>query len=378
MTFSAEIDEEERPFGIKFFISQEDKRTINELIQKLTENLSKTPTGNEELLIRILEKLQLYMDGNTKILNALIKSFSSLSTKEDIEKILSDYNIDLKLILNNIQGSLDKEELKKYLLKITEILESSNLFLEMLEQKIHDIEEKQPDFSDLKFIIEEIINNSKERILEKLDSESKKNDEILDKLSSTSAKNDMIINKLDSVSNDNIKTLEVIVSENERVLERFNFQNENMAKIEHLIKSQNTKEDIEKLILLLKTTEKNQKKFAAEIKTLKNYVSAFYEINQAVRMLSRTKTSIKRAKTLTLSDLTKTKQRIIIENINETINQIVDAAILKTLKSGPLTTTQLGSVINNADLLRKRLRTLTKENTIKKQKKGKATLYSLV
>jgi len=254
MTFRAEIDEEERSFGIKFFISQEDKRTINELIQKLTENLSKTTTGNEELLIRILEKLQLYMDGNTKILNALIKSFSSLSTKEDIEKILSDYNIDLKLILSNIQGSLDKEELKKYLLKITEILESSNLFLEMLEQKIHDIEEKQPDFSDLKFIIEEIINNSKERILEKLDSESKKNDEILDKLSSTSAKNDMIINKLDSVSNDNIKTLEVIVSENERVLERFNFQNENMAKIEHLIKSQNTKEDIEKLIL------KNRKK----------------------------------------------------------------------------------------------------------------------
>lgn len=61
--------------------------------------------------------------------------------------------------------------------------------------------------------------------------------------------------------------------------------------------------------------------------------------------------------------MTKTKQRIIIEN-NETINQIVDAAILKTLKSGPLTTTQLGNVINNADI-RKRLKTLTKkENSL--------------
>lgn len=98
---------------------------------------------------------------------------------------------------------------------------------------------------------------------------------------------------------------------------------------------------------------------------MKNYVSAFYEINQAVRMLSRTKTSIKGQRKLT--DLTKTKQRIIIEN-NETINQIVDTAILKTLKSGPLTTTQLANVINNVDI-RKRLRFLTKE---------RKTLYSLV
>lgn len=394
------MEDEERPYGgMKFYISEEDRIILRELVQKLNDALA-TATFKDAA-----EKLVDSFERNNSLLSRMIEVIESLHPS-NIETIASGIAA-VKKQLENIGNSIAGSETDSRLDEISNTLQESSAILERnleilskkdsatlseiigLKNTAEGLKEalserdktSQTDFSEISNLVQKIdILSQRDGILssgitELKDMVSQKDSEDIARFESISEAMNNIHKEIESeksdmaVLYDKIKGIKPVPGDMQKDTKILESIKSDVFSLYDEIK--NLKETVKERGSAEKSPDKEQmSRIAASLDTISSYLSSSYDINNMLLAMQFSESK--------LPQWAERKQKKVMGDIKKTVEELVDLSIIKSLNESEKNIIQLtADVPADDELVKNRLDVLIKADKISIIKEGDRIRYGL-